>query len=233
MSDTAGAAVVPKDLYSSAASDVVFPVVGSVIPGDHVYQVFAALCRVEPRVREIANLAVDRIFGTLPLYGGRMVLTRKAQLRIRTPVAAIPLVVPFAGKSLRIQDATIRLGAPRIFRLRPHQQLFSWIVTIKGFTNPDVFLEAVRRQLREQEIDTEARIGHRAVLTVKGARIVGFPVLCSTLPAADSLRLQERGIGGRRHIGAGIFVPVSSGFGAAFEEYDSRDFARPRSGDGG
>lgn len=232
MGEVAGVAMAPESLSSSVACDVVFPVVGAVIPGDHVYQIFAAICGLEPRVRAIPELAVDRILDTLPLYGGRVTLTRKAKLRIRTPVAEISLVVPLAGKALRIHDAMIRLGAPRIYRLRPHDRLFSWLVTIKGFTNPDTFLEAVQRQLRDRKIETSARVGHRTVLTVRGARIVGFPVLCSALPAQDSLRLQECGIGGRRHVGAGIFAPVSAGFEAAFDEYDKRDFGRPRVGDG-
>jgi CRISPR/Cas system CSM-associated protein Csm4 (group 5 of RAMP superfamily) len=43
---------------------------------------------------------------------------------------------------------------------------------------------------------------------VKDKQIVGFEVTAVDVDATGSLRLQEHGIGGRRHMGCGVFVPV-------------------------
>ena len=45
-------------------------------------------------------------------------------------------------------------------------------------------------------------------LRIKGLAIVGYGLLVSELSAADSLTLQERGLGGRTQLGCGFFVPA-------------------------
>jgi hypothetical protein len=53
----------------------------------------------------------------------------------------------------------------------------------------------------------EVEIGMRRVVKVHGKLVVGFPVVLSGLDPAASLLVQSRGIGGRRHMGAGVFLP--------------------------
>jgi CRISPR-associated protein Cas6 len=48
----------------------------------------------------------------------------------------------------------------------------------------------------------------RQVLRVKDAVIVCFALRVRGLSSADSLRLQERGLGGRRRMGGGFFLPA-------------------------
>ncbi len=43
---------------------------------------------------------------------------------------------------------------------------------------------------------------------IKEVRIVGFALLVEGLRPDESLRLQEVGLGGRRHLGCGVFVPA-------------------------
>jgi CRISPR-associated endonuclease/helicase Cas3 len=92
-------------------------------------------------------------------------------------------------------------------------------VTIKGFTDPGPFLDAVGRQLDELGVGGRPEIPTvpagprrglplRRVLKVRQSVIVGFAVIVSGLTDAESLRLQECGLGGRRHMGCGIFSPL-------------------------
>ena len=51
----------------------------------------------------------------------------------------------------------------------------------------------------------------RRVVRVKGVAIVGYALIVAELSAADSLKLQESGLGGRTHLGCGYFSPTKGG----------------------
>jgi CRISPR-associated endonuclease/helicase Cas3 len=48
----------------------------------------------------------------------------------------------------------------------------------------------------------------RKVVRVKQNALVCYPLRVSGLTAAESLRLQEAGLGGRRRMGGGFFLPI-------------------------
>jgi CRISPR-associated protein Cas6 len=101
------------------------------------------------------------------------------------------------------------VGAPQIYLLKRSAILYSRIVTIKGYTEPEPFMGAVRRKLQELNVVGEPVVGPRRVLKVGDQTIVGFAVAVSELSDQASIVLQERGIGGRRRMGCGIFFPVT------------------------
>ena len=51
-------------------------------------------------------------------------------------------------------------------------------------------------------------IGKRRTLRIKDKEVIGYEILIEGLMAEDSLDIQEQGIGGRRHMGCGLFVPA-------------------------
>src|SRR5439155_1578765 len=55
-------------------------------------------------------------------------------------------------------------------------------------------------------VQAELAVGERRTLRVKDKQVVGFELAATGLSTEDSLRLQETGIGGRRHMGCGIFA---------------------------
>jgi CRISPR-associated protein Cas6 len=111
------------------------------------------------------------------------------------------------------------LGAPQVSAPRPAPTLHAHIVTIKNATEPASFLEAVRRELRQLGINGRPEIPRqgsgryagqpqRTIIRVRKNRIVGYSLLVHELSPADSERLLEVGLGGRRRMGAGVFMPV-------------------------
>lgn len=48
----------------------------------------------------------------------------------------------------------------------------------------------------------------RRVLRVKDKKVVGYSLRVLGLTAEESIRLQEQGLGGRRRMGCGVFVPM-------------------------
>lgn len=199
--------------------DLCFEMRGTGLPLDHRYSLYAAISGVlGPLTHESFGMAFSVVHATRT-GADELRLARSAHLRIRTPLEHLPSLLRLSGCLLNVSGHKVRLGVPRTFALRPVATLYSSLVTIKGFTEPEPFLAAAHRQLEALDVKGAAIIplrqegAHageptRRVLRIKDKRIVGFALLVSELAAADSILLQERGIGGRRHMGCGVFVPA-------------------------
>lgn len=194
--------------------EVAFPLRGPAIPVDHGYALFAALSRCLPALHERPEWLVAPVSGR---YAGRgsLHLTARSHLRIRLPESHIGQVLALAGRRVRVREAHCALGYPRVFPLRPARRLRARLVVIKGMSSSvDEFLAALRRQLAERpglgqgSEAIELQPGPRRVLRIKGTAIPGFAVTLQDVPAATSIAIQAHGLGGRRHMGAGVFVPL-------------------------
>jgi CRISPR-associated protein Cas6 len=60
------------------------------------------------------------------------------------------------------------------------------------------------------QVSSEAilTLGKRRTLRIREKEVVGHEVVIEGLTSEESLSVQERGLGGRRHMGCGIFVPL-------------------------
>lgn len=193
--------------------DVSFPMRGSSLPLDHGYALFGALARVVPALHE------QPTWGVHPVLGERsgvdtLALTPYSRLKLRIPGDRISELLPLAQAALEVDGHTLTLGFPQILPLTPSAHLRARLVTIKGFHDePGPFAEALRRQIEaldgldQPAASVEIVVGPRRVLRVRDKTVVGFPVGLTGLGATASLRVQAQGFGGRRHMGAGIFVP--------------------------
>jgi CRISPR-associated endonuclease/helicase Cas3 len=82
---------------------------------------------------------------------------RFSRLRLRLAPEEIPLVLQLAGKGLDVGGHRLRLGVPQVRSLVSTPTLVARLVTIKGFTEPGPFLEAVRHHSKS------ARMIHAAL----------------------------------------------------------------------
>jgi CRISPR-associated protein Cas6 len=189
--------------------DLAFALVGTKpIPADHGYLLYASLSRLVPAVHSENGIAVHPIRGRQ--IGDRLMsLEPWSRLTLRAVDSRIGELIQIAGKALNVGGQTVRVGVPSVFPLRPASALRSRLVTIKGFTEPESFQEAVRRQLDALGAEKEVivTIGKRRTLRIRDKEIVGFEVLLEGLSAEESLKVQKMGLGGRRHMGCGIFAP--------------------------
>jgi CRISPR-associated protein Cas6 len=216
---------------------VSFSLAGKQLPADHGYLLYSAISRATQRsisltvregsasgtgVRAVSALhkadwlAIELISG-FPSGPGLISLPdRGATLRLRIPADHYRDVLPLAGKRLDIGGHQIRLGLPVARLIEPAPSLYARVVTIKKFTEPEPFLEAVNRQLDSLDVKGTADLPRdeqgryrRRIVTIHGKSVVGFSVAVHDLNNDDSLKLQSFGIGGRRAMGCGIFNPVS------------------------
>jgi len=197
--------------------ELVFPIVSAEpLPADHGYLLYAGLSRLVPELHTRNCIAVCPIPGRL-IGQRRLALTRQSWLRLRLEAELIPRMIGLAGRELHVGPARLRLGAPTVQALKPADRLRSRLVVIKVKEAPtaaeltaELFARAARKQLDDLGISRNAQlaVGKRRTLRIKHKEIVGYEVLVERLAAEESLALQEHGLGGRRHMGCGVFVPV-------------------------
>lgn len=199
--------------------DVLFPAAGGPLPVDHSYPLYGALSAVVPAFHAAeGGVRFAPITGD-PTGDGRLTLNPHSYLRVRVPTDGVRSVLPLAGQRLDVAGVGVRLGVPSVRTLTPAASVVSRLVTFKNADAPDAFLTAARRRLSELSIVGEPQLpvhlaGDRAgeplrrVVRIKGVAIVGYALIVAELSAADSLRLQDVGLGGRTHIGCGFFVPA-------------------------
>ncbi len=194
-----------------------FPVQGQKLPSDHGYALYAALAGKLPALHESHWLGVELISG-IPWGQGIIALpNRNASLKLRLPADRFGAVLPLAGQRFDIGGHPITLGIPIAHPLTPAASLYARFVTIKKFTEPELFLEAAQRQIEELGItatlemptDEQHRF-RRRILKIKSATIIGFSLTAHELNEADSINLQSHGIGGRRAMGCGLFNPINT-----------------------
>ncbi len=208
--------------------DLLFPVLGDSLPTDHSYLLFAAASHLAPVFHDKdAGVRFGALTGTYA-GSGRLLLEKSSRWRVRLPDDRIRDVLTLAGKSLRVGDHQIRLGAPSIAALIPAPSLIARIVTFKAsqprdracsIDEPGRFLEVARKKLEILGVKGEPALplitmGERAgqprrrIVRVKGKKIVGFSLMVEGLTAEESIKLQEVGLGGRLRMGCGFFGPM-------------------------
>ncbi|MBP0000675.1 MAG: type I-MYXAN CRISPR-associated protein Cas6/Cmx6 [Cyanobacteria bacterium SID2] len=190
-----------------------FPVKGTELPADHNYGLYSALSHQSPDLHTLDRLSIDTIPG-IPNKTGKISLCRYSRLLIRLPVDALSQVYTLAGQQLKIGSHTIQLGNPELQTLKPFDTLRARLVTIKGYMEPTTFLDALDRQMKDLGIDALAGIPandegnpKRLTLKIKKYTVVGFSVVVKELSPEDSILLQVKGLGGKRRMGCGVFVP--------------------------
>lgn len=185
------------------------------IPADHGYALFGALVKLLPTLHDDPTVAILPISGQL-IGDRRMELTTSSRLTLRTPDAGIAKLLTLAGKSLGLGDSSIRIGVPEIQSVVPGPTLRSRTVVIKvsGVSarelDADQFAAAARRQLTDRGVGDTAtlHVGKRRTVRVRDREIVGYETITSGLTPEESLALLEQGLGGKRHLGCGVFVPI-------------------------
>ena len=183
------------------------------LPVDHGYALYGGVSRLLPEVHRENGIALHPIRGR-QIGNRQLSLTDHSRLTLRVPDDCIADFLPLAGKALRIGDGQLRIGIPEVRSLIASPAVRSRLVIIKvahttaATLTAETFTAAVRRQLDTLGISPNVIItlGKRRTLRIKQREIVGYEVIVEGLSAPESLTLQQSGLGGRHHMGCGVFV---------------------------
>ncbi len=191
--------------------DVKLSLIGETIPLDHGYDLFGAVSRQVPELHRNRDWGLHAIAGR-QRSKGVLDLDGRSNLKIRLPAEDIGKLVPLVGQKVSLRDAQVELGAMSVEPLKPAASLWANYCTVKGYQDhPDAFIGALKNELRGFEglgqpvDDLYLSALQRKVMTIKDKKVVGFKVEIHRLQARASLMIQQRGLGGRRHMGGGLF----------------------------
>ena len=213
-----------------AVVDLIFRLVGQELPLDHRYALYGAVCRILPSLHGSTRVGLCPITGTF-VGNGKLLLGDHSCLRLRVDAERVAElgIIKLAGQRLEIDGCSIVVGTPSMTTLVPASRLHADLVVIKieevsngAKITPDLFLTSTRKQLATLQVHGEAAIPliltgphagepRRKVLRIKDRTVVGYSLIVEGLAADESIKLQEDGIGGRRLMGCGLFLPLHDG----------------------
>ncbi len=191
--------------------DVGFPISGRWLPRDHGHLLFRALCLHVPRLRDEPDWGVHPVQGR-PTGPERLQLFQHSLVQLRLPVSDLGDVLELSDRTLRVGTQHLHLGAASVYPLQPARHLRSPCTTVYGHAKPHRFEEALRHELSllplSQDLGVlDVHIGERRCVKTRTQSVPGFEVILGGLSSHTSLCIQTHGIGGRRHLGLGLFTP--------------------------
>lgn len=194
--------------------DLTFPIIGNRLPSDHAYSLYASLSRLIPEIHEADDLSIQTISG-IPTGDGYVYIGDRSTLRIRTPLNRLNQIYRLAGKTIMLDGQSVVMHIPMINPIVPQKTLKSRITLIKGYQEPETFLEAAKKQLTERGLKCEINLisdktglPTRRKLKVKQHTLIGFPLMAECKDEVQSIRLQIQGLGGKHKMGCGVFFGV-------------------------
>jgi CRISPR-associated protein Cas6 len=195
--------------------DLFFQVIGELVPLDHGFALYSAICKATEETPGGSWLHGANDVGLIPIRGTpgaahQLILNRQARFGLRMPAADIPRALTLAGRRLRLAGTTIRAGTTTAEALIPASTLYARIVTTRNGEDESRFDTEITRQLGALGIHGRPIRGARRVVRIHEKKIIGHELLVTELTAGDSIVLQEKGLGGRRKMGCGVFQPRST-----------------------
>jgi CRISPR-associated protein Cas6 len=189
------------------AVDFAFAVSGERIGRDYAGGLYRALAAALPWLDDEPLAGIHPMRGLTPCADGLMVGGR-TRLVVRAPARR-------AADCERLQGAHIEVPAPLTLGRVSVRELLAYPVlhakfVVTGAEEEADFVADVQRGVAELEVDCAMIVGRRGELNVGGQRLVGFSLMLHGLTAAESLHVQERGLGLHRKLGCGLFVPHKS-----------------------
>lgn len=200
--------------------DVLFDLRGASLPADHGYALYSAISACNPALHKAEWLGIHPVRGRRGI-DGILRLGPRACLGLRLPAAHIPDVLPLTGRELSVDGHRVYLSVPRVEPLAVAASLDARLVAIK-LTNLSKkldgaldknsmragYLAELGRQLDAHGIARPAELLGLQEIRVAGRRVLGYTVRVAGLEPEESLALQRSGLGGKRRMGCGIFVPT-------------------------
>lgn len=191
-------------MVSETMADVVFPLRGDTIAADHAWLLWRAIEQHLPWLNEEPGA------GILPLAGlshgdGLHFVGGRARLMIRLPQHRVASADFLAGTRLDLQGV-VELGQLTVRKLESTRVVHSPCVDA-GTADEAEFQAACREELAARGMAPELVCGRGRRLRGDGSTIHGFSLMLYGLTGAQTLALQEQGLGRNHHLGCGIFVP--------------------------
>ncbi|MCF1184879.1 type I-MYXAN CRISPR-associated protein Cas6/Cmx6 [Marichromatium gracile] len=203
---------VPADVV-----ELVFAIDCRALPVDHADALHRALIVAQPWLADTAGLGIHSIHGAgsqngweRPPHGtdARLQLSRRTKLRLRVPQhLSDSLLTTLPGSRIEVAGHPLTIGQGRIRSLDPNPTQFARHVVCSAEEDENAFLERAAETLARIEVGMrKALCGRALTLVTADGPLHTRSLLLANLPADESIRLQQHGLGSHRHLGCGLFI---------------------------
>lgn len=196
--------------------DVSFKVNCKKIAADHSYDLFEAVLKKLPQIKEIENLAIHSIYGAESGAGWErpeteIYLSKRTRFCIRTPKEHSKDFFSLKNEILKVGEYEIQLSKPTIKELIVTDTLFCRSVVVENSNNEEEFLKNVHSSLKSMGVNVKKMLcGKEHLIKIPKKTLVGKTLLITDLEKDDSIKIQQLGIGIGKLYGCGIFLPHKS-----------------------
>lgn len=197
------------DEASTRMVDVVFSLAEGTLAADHADALSQAVRRVLPWLDAEPEAGILPVSGLARANGAHFV-GRRSRLVLRVPIHRSASADSLAGVRLELDGGVLTVGTGSLRPLFPARGVvYSHLVSV-GTGDEIEFISRCRALLAERGLKPQLITGKANELCTVQGPVSGFSLMLHGLAAADSLAVQEAGLGGHRTLGCGIFIPHKS-----------------------
>lgn len=188
------------------------------IPVDHAYALSQALRSTLPWIEGETGVAVHTVHVAGSQNGwerpghaaeNQLMVSKRTKLTIRTPKHLVePLLNELRGKTLDIGGFPLTVGAGATRPLSAESTLFARHVVANAGGTEEEFLRWATAELGRLGLRVRKAVCGKAVeLSTPAGPVYTRSLMVAGLSPEESVRLQQVGLGPRRDMGCGIFIP--------------------------
>ena len=203
--------VVPEDVV-----DVAYRMQCRELPVDHIHGLCSALHAVLPWLRTESSAGVHPIYGAASGNGWQrpqqpdaaLHLSRRTRLKLRVPAHRLGESRALVGRRLRIAGRDLGVGELTVKLMSTSATLYARYVASDRAHDEECFLAEAAMQLGGMDVPAVRMLAGRLYsLKSPSGPISVRSLMVAGLSPAESIRLQQRGLGWGRAFCCGVFVP--------------------------
>jgi CRISPR-associated protein Cas6 len=196
--------------------DLVYPIACNCLPVDHNHALGQAVVQVLPWLPDEDGAGVHPIQVAISAHGWErpagaddmLHLSKRTRLVIRVPRHRMEDAHALVGQQLDVRGQKLAItGEPAVRPLQPSATLYARNVAL-GVDDEDVFLRTAAGLLEGLGVLVRKMLaGKSAAIGTPDGPLITRSLMLADLSSAESLRLQQHGLGFYRYFGCGLFVP--------------------------
>lgn len=203
--------VVPDDVV-----DIVYAISCRALPVDHAWALSQAVTAALPWLAEDARAGVHTIHVADSGNGWMrpdapddlLYLSRRTKLMLRVARECIDDAQRLTGRSLDVAGNRIEVGKGSVRPLTDITTIFARYVVTDGDKDESAFLAHTVAELRAMDVHPKKMLcGIERLIATPGGKIHTRSLMLADLRVEESVRLQQQGLGPRRNLGCGLFLP--------------------------
>ena len=203
---------IPDDII-----DLSYVVKCKCLPLEHMQELYDSLSKVLPQLKD------DKFAGIHPINGSEsgngwerssdpsalIYLSRRQKLSIRISKDYLEDAENLVGQKINVAGYDVELGKTSVKKLSDLPTTFCRSIMVNSRMDEDDFLQWAFNELKSLDITVNKMMAgkERVVQLPNGSERITRSLMVAELKQAESVLLQQHGLGEGRKLGCGIFLP--------------------------